>query len=197
MKKLINEGDAKNPDWQYLWDNCIVDEKAKGKINWAIDQYLENIDKYKFIEDQTGVPKWFVAGIHMRESGFNFDGCLHNGDPWHLKTKNVPKGRGPWESWEEAAVDALAYDKVTKETTNTIVKCLDRALKYNGLGYRSRTGDRGVIEYSPYVCAYTNWHDETSKFVSDGRYDKNAPEKQLGIMAFWKALENRSLIQVS
>ena len=40
----------------------------------------------------------------------SFKGCLHNGNPWNQVTTDVPKGLGPWKSFEEAAIDALKYD---------------------------------------------------------------------------------------
>lgn len=192
--KLVNDGTPRKPDWQYLWDHCLVDEKAIPRLERAKDTYLANIDKYMAVEKKTGVPCWFVAGLHMRESGFNFKTCLHNGQPWNKVTTIVPKGLGPWASWEEAAIDALYHDKMTPKKTATIAKCLDQAFRYNGIGYLKKEGDKGKVEYSPYVCAYTNWHDETSKYVADGYYDPDAEEKQLGVMAFWKYLEMHELL---
>jgi hypothetical protein len=34
-------------------------------------------------------------------------GSLAQGDPWNRTSVHVPKGRGPFKSWEDAAVDAL------------------------------------------------------------------------------------------
>lgn len=198
VKDMVNDGSPVAPDWSYLWDNCILDnnQKANNLLNSAVKKFVDNREKYQAVSSATGVPDWFIAGLHMRESSFSFTGCLHNGDPWNKVTKNVPKGRGPWKSWDEAAIDALAYDKITAEKTNTIEKCLEYAFRFNGVGYKKKIGDKGVIEYSPYVVAYTEWHDETSKYKSDGVYDKNAKEEQLGVMAFWKKLENLGLITI-
>jgi hypothetical protein len=32
-------------------------------------------------------------------------------------------------------------------------------------------------------------HDETGKYTSDGEYNAMAPEKQLGVCALWRGLE--------
>lgn len=185
--KLINEGTPRNPDWQYLWDHCVVDEKAISRLERAKDTYLANIEKYKSVERKTGVPAWFVAGLHMRESGFNFKTCLHNGQPWNKVTTIVPKGLGPWTSWEEAAIDALEFDDITPDKINTMEKSLYFAFRFNGTGYARK----GI--YSPYVWSGTNWYSK-GKYVKDGVYDPEFVDKQLGVAAFWKYLGMHALL---
>ena len=58
---------------------------------------------------------------------------------------------------------------------------LEFSERFNGLGYRSKIGDSGKIELSPYVFAGTNLHDETGKYVADGKYSQTAKEAQLGV----------------
>ncbi len=193
----INDGSAKSPDWNFVWDHCQIDQtdSAKKMLDWAITIIMKNKDKYIEVEKATKAPWWFVAGLHYREASLRFDGCLHNGDPWNKVTTHVPRGLGPWSSWAEAAIHAIRYDKLIFDSW-TIAECLYRAEKFNGFGYRKKIGDNGVIEYSPYVTAYTNWSDEDSKYKGDGVYDPNARESQLGVMAIWKEMENRGLINV-
>lgn len=53
------------------------------------------------------VPWEVIAVIHQRESSGNFNTYLGNGQALNKKTTIVPKGRGPFSSWEEGAIDAL------------------------------------------------------------------------------------------
>src|ERR1035437_7345796 len=78
------------------------------------DQYLKlswNRERYEAVEKITSVP-WQVVGVlHMRESDFNFDCNLCNGEPLNQVTQLEPKGLGPWATWEDSAADAIKYDK--------------------------------------------------------------------------------------
>ena len=199
IKKTKNEGTPVNPDWDYIWDNLEPDSTAEAKklLDYNIKFYLKYKTKMIEVEKITGIPEWFIAGATMREMGWDMNGCLHNGDPWNRVTVNVPKGRGPWSSWVEAAVDALAFDKITPEKVNTIAKACEKIFRFNGTGYKTKIGDHGVVEYSPYCVAYSNFHDETSKYKSDGKYDPKAKEQQLGVITFWKEIERRGLATIS
>lgn len=125
-------------------------------------------------------PVDLMFALHFRESSLDFKGVLHNGERilgTGRKTKLVPSGRGPFLTWEEAAIDALMLKKAMFPREWTLASKLEFAEKFNGLGYRNTS------EFSPYVFAGTNFHDETGKYVADGKYSSTAPEKQLGVAA--------------
>jgi len=63
--------------------------------------------RYQAVSAKTGVPWPFIAVAHERESSQDWTGSLAQGDPWNRASTHVPAGRGPFKSWEEAAVDAL------------------------------------------------------------------------------------------
>lgn len=141
---------------------------------------------YKSIEKKTGIPAAFVAAIHTRESGSDvgvFKRYLGNGQPINQVTTIVPKGRGPFKTWEEGAIDALVkikgYDKIKNWTLET---CITEWEKYNGLGYKNRG------KLSPYVWSKTNHGDNTGLFVRDGVYDQNAKDGNIGCMALYLLL---------
>ena len=173
---------AKNPDWTELWKTCVVDQNRVTEVTQVCAKILSYKDKYLAVEAKTNVPWYLVAALHYREASLNFNTCLHNGDPLPGPTKHVPKGRGPFKSWEEAAIDALKYDGLDHIKLETVISCLVMAEKFNGLGYR-KTG-----EYSPYVWAGTNQSDETGKYVADGYFSSSAREQQLGVAAIFKGL---------
>lgn len=171
------------PNFKNLWDTCQLDNCVIEDNKKVFSTIYANILKYKLVESITGAPWKLIAAIHYRESSLSFKGCLHNGDPWNKVTTHVPKGRGPFESWQAAAVDALMMDKGNFPAIWNIEGQLEFAEKFNGLGYR-RTN-----ELSPYIWAYTNHHDETGKYVADGRYSATAHEDQLGIAAIMLGID--------
>jgi hypothetical protein len=87
----------------------------------------------------------------------------------------VPKGRGPFKSWEDAAVDALTNCApfAARWRDWSIGGILTLLEQYNGLGYAAR----GVA--SPYVWAGTDQY-VSGKYVRDGVYDPNVVDRQLG-----------------
>ena len=96
-----------------------------------------------------------------RESDCDFDTYLGNGEPLDEVTTLVPAGRGPFDSWEEGAIDALTYDGLTEVTDWRLEKMLFHLEKYNGLGYHNK----GLP--SPYLWAGTTIQ-EPGKYVADG-----------------------------
>ena len=135
--------------------------------------------RYRSVQAATGVPWYFIGALHMRESSCNFAGVLHNGE--HIigtgrVTSLVPAGRGPFSSWEEAAVDALKLKDMHRVQAWSPARMLYQAELFNGLGYVGK----GIN--SPYVWAGTN-HEQPGKYVADHVFDPNADDKQLGVAA--------------
>lgn len=156
---------------------------AKFTRSTNINAVAENISRsrarYEAVSKATGVP-WDVIGvIHYRESSGNFAGVLHNGQKIigkGTKTTLVPKGRGPFSTWEEAAIDALmnCAPYAGKNKDWSIAGTLDILERYNGLGYRKK----GLP--SPYLWAGTDQY-KIGKYVADGKYDPEHVDKQLGV----------------
>jgi lysozyme family protein len=195
----VDDGTFKKPDFTYLWDNATLREDKLNHIQSVCKRIMDNAGVYKRVSlegkrmarlyhgiETPYIPWYFIAVLHYRESNMDFRGVLHNGQRilgTGKQTTWVPKGRGPFETWEEAANDALFILKHfhwNKEWD--IYKCIERAERYNGLGYRNKG------HYSPYLFSGTNHYDGKGKYVADGRYDRNAVEKQLGVVAIWKGL---------
>src|SRR5215470_13463136 len=64
--------------------------------------------RYVAVSAKTKVPWFVIAVIHEREASQSFKANLAQGDPFNKVSIHVPKGRGPFDSWEDAAFDALA-----------------------------------------------------------------------------------------
>jgi lysozyme family protein len=134
--------------------------------------------RYQVVEARTGVPWFIIAVIHERESSQSWAASLAQGDPWNKVSIHVPKNRGPFPSWEEAATDALVVcpPHAAKWTDWTIGGALCLLEQYNGLGYAAR----GLP--SPYIWASTDQYQK-GKYIADGHFDPNAVDHQLGCAA--------------
>ncbi len=134
--------------------------------------------QYQSVSAATNVPWAVIAVIHEREASQSWKASLAQGDPWNKVSIHVPAGRGPFASWEDAAVDALVNcaPKAASWTDWSIGGALTLLEEYNGLGYAAKGRP------SPYVWASTDQYVK-GKYVADGHYDPNAVDHQLGCAA--------------
>lgn len=159
------------------------------KINAASAKIAANRSRYELVSKVTGVP-WDVIGvIHYRESSNDFRGVLHNGQRiigTGKKTTLVPAGRGPFSTWEEAAIDALVncHPHLAKNKDWSLGTTLDKLEAYNGLGYRNK----GLP--SPYLWAGTDQYVK-GKYVADGKFDPSHVDQQLGVAALLMKLREK------
>ncbi|MDI3563567.1 hypothetical protein [Bradyrhizobium sp. Arg816] len=139
--------------------------------------------RYQVVEQATGVPWFVIAVIHERESSQNWKGSLAQGDPWDRVSVNVPAGRGPFASWEAAAIDALVncHPYLAKRKDWSLAGILIGLELYNGLGYATK----GVP--SPYLWSGTDQY-KAGKYVADGKYDPSKVDAQLGCCALLKSM---------
>lgn len=162
--------------YRNLWDRSGPDSHRVSEIRNTVQKIINNKDKYRRVEEDTTVPWFWVACVHYRESTLNFGTHLHNGQPLNKRTTITPKGRGPFNTFAESAIDAIRLKKLHTVKEWTVERCLYEWERYNGWGYFGR-------ENSPYVWAGTTQSDEVGKYIRDGVYDPNAPEVQLGCAA--------------
>lgn len=134
--------------------------------------------RYQTVATKTGVPWFAVAVIHERESSQNWRASLAQGDPWSRVSIHVPAGRGPFKSWEEAAIDALTdcAPHLARHKDWSVGGTLTELEQYNGLGYAARDVP------SPYLWAGTDQY-KSGKYVRDGVYDAAAVDRQPGCAA--------------
>jgi lysozyme family protein len=175
----INDGSTRYPDFSYLYDNCKV--YPSKELDNVVKKIISTANIYKEVERATGVPWELIAALNYRESSLDFKTYLGNGELLSRKTKLVPKGRGPFKTWSEGAIDALRYDKLDKKIINTPALMCAQAELFNGLGYRNK----GI--YSPYVWSGTSFYS-TGKYTSDGIYNPIRRDSQLGVAAIIKGL---------
>jgi lysozyme family protein len=117
---------------------------------------------YQAIARATGV--WqFIAAAHEHESSQNWDTSLAQGDPWNRVSRLVPASRGPFRSWEEAAIDALVncQPNTARNKDWSAGGTLTALEEYDGLGYAARGAP------SAHVWSGTDQH-VSGKYVRDG-----------------------------
>ena len=176
-----------------LWTKAHLkdDPLSKKKLMLYSSKVIANIKRYQFIQKETGVPWQLVAAIHGLEASFNFNACLHNGDPLGKKTTHVPAGLGPFFTWESSAIDVLNRHHVDKIKHWSIPECLQFAEAFNGMGYLLKHTDVN----SPYLWSMTNLYTK-GKYVADGKYDPQAVSKQVGVAALFLDLKMQNLLDI-
>lgn len=140
--------------------------------------------RYQVIEKATGVPWFIIAVIHEREASGNFSCQLAQGDPLHAASIHVPKGRGPFATFEAGALDALIacapHAAAWKDwSPGGALALLEQ---YNGLGYYEHG------KPSPYIWSGTNQYI-SGKYVADGVYAPNVVDRQLGCAGLLLAMQ--------
>jgi lysozyme family protein len=174
----------------------LVALKAANAKRWAnakltqdftsVSRHLVSPDakpRYEAVSARTGVPWAVIAVIHERECSQDWTGSLAQGDPWNRASVHVPAGRGPFISWEEAAIDALVNcaPRTAGNKDWDIGGTLAKLEEYNGLGYAAR----GMP--SPYIWSGTDQY-KSGKYVRDGVYDRAAVDSQPGCAGLLMAM---------
>lgn len=172
---------------------CVVDPGRLAAVDRMVDRIVANKPRYEPVSAATGVP-WYVIGlIHGLEAGFSFNAHLHNGDPLTARTYQQPEGRpvsgSPPFTWEESALDALAYDHLTGWGDWDLVGTLYKLEAFNGMGYRHLSPPIP----SPYLWAGSNQYAQ-GKFTSDGHYDPSAVSQQIGAATALKRMQQRGVV---
>jgi lysozyme family protein len=165
------------------WKACQVNPHLIPTIDAISQRLVAAKDRYRAVWSSTGVPWPIIAVIHERECSQSWLGSLAQGDPWNRVSVHVPRGRGPFASWEAAAIDALAHcpPYAAQNHDWSIGGALVLLEEYNGLGY-ARMG-----RPSPYLWASTDQY-QSGKYIADGHYDPHAIDHQIGCSALLKRM---------
>lgn len=171
--------------------NALATANAKRWANAKVTKNFTGIAKallaakprYQAVEARTGVPWWAIAVIHERESSQDWSRSLAQGDRWDRVSVHVPAGRGPFKSWEDAAVDALVNcgPWLARKKDWRIGPALANLELYNGAGYVNR----GIP--SPYIWAGTDQY-QAGKYVADGKFSPTTVDPQPGCAGMLKAM---------
>ncbi len=169
------------PIYAKQWDEAEYQAGRIGAITSTARAILRFKDRYAAVERVTSVPWYWIGPTHVRESDMDWNASLAQGDPWRRVSIHVPAGRGPFASWEAAAIDALQLDGLTRVIDFRLEKLIYFWEQFNGWGYFAHHVS------SPYVWGGTSIQ-QAGKYVADGRWSASAWDKQLGCAAMLKKL---------
>ena len=163
--------------------------------------YEKNIERYKELAEETGVPPELIAIIHYRENSGDylngsFNVYLHNGEQLGNVTVKEPKNIIFYD-FNLAAIDAINKKKDYKEKyyltsdSKDIVAMMCFAEVYNGLGYYNN----GHI--SPYLYSGTNVYI-SGKYVEEKNaageyisvYKEDVVDEQIGVYILLNSILN-------
>lgn len=163
----------------------ILIANVPGIVTRKTNQILANKERYQAVAHKfinPGLKWWLVACAHEMECTQDFSKYLGNGQSLLRKTTIVPIGRGPFNSFEDGAVDALILQGIDKVSDWSIGNVLYILEGYNGYGYSKYHSIN-----SPYLWSGSD-HYVMGKYTSDGKYDPYAVSQQIGIALLLKTL---------
>lgn len=165
------------PEYARRWAAMQIKPGKVRSLDAVARKIIAGKAEYQRVEADTGVP-WAVVGVlHNREASCDFKGVLHNGEKiigTGRKTRLVPKGRGPFKTWHEAALDAIAIKGWDKSTVWSIEFFLFASEVFNGMGYRGH----GVP--SAYLWSFSDQYVK-GKYVADHVWDADVVDQQMGV----------------
>lgn len=154
------------------------------EINSAAHRVYAKRGRYNEVSAKTGVPIAWLLAIDEREGGGDPLSYLGNGE--HVigtgrKTTLVPKGRGPFLTWQDGAIDAILFEKLDEVPSWTMPRACFEAEGWNGFGPRMHH------RYSGYLWAGTDIY-LGGKYVADGKWDPSTIDQQLGVVPMMRKL---------
>ncbi len=161
------------PRYAAWWNKMVIKTGRQHEMTALAAFAIAHKEIYVAVHFATGVPWWLVAVLHRRESDANFYTYLGNGDPLSRRTTHVPKGRGPFPTFQAGAIDALHLDGLDRVHDWRLEKALYYCELFNGFGY----ANRGLP--SPYNWGGTNIQ-RPGKYVADGVWSSSAWDGQPG-----------------
>ena len=168
--------------YEGLYDTMREIPEWRKRISISESAVLNNERLYQRVAMDAGVPWEFIGLLHLMEAGCNTRRQILNGQHFDAVTTIVPVGLGPWDTWEDSALEALSPYRGMPSTPGMIALELER---HNGPGYAKRDLN------SPYLWSGTNHGLGVGKFIADGKYDPGAVSEQVGAMVVLHRLRFR------
>ena len=167
-----------------LYESMIIKSSVLPSLYTQVGFIKSNQPRYESISHHfpnPGLKWWLVAVLHSLECSLNFTRYLGNGQPLNQVTTISPKGRGPFDTFEAGAIDAIEENELDKIADWSIGNVLFKLEGYNGYGYIQH----GIN--SPYLWAGSNQY-VSGKFISDGHFDPRDISSQIGVALLLKNL---------
>lgn len=177
------------PDQVARWTQATINPAWSIALDCNVAIFKHNLERYETITRMrpNGVPANIIFGLHQRESSGNFRCHPHEGSPLTGRTRYVPKGRLPLPAqppftFEQSAADAYyVVDRLDLVNWTNLQQALQGIESFNGLGYQKFHSDVP----SPYLWngLLINGRATRGKYTGDGKFDRYATDKQLGVAA--------------
>ena len=172
-------------DYQNKWNSMIPRPQYLSQIKSSAALCLRGKEEYQKAAKVTGLPWELIAVIHKMEGNCDMKACLANGERiigTGRKTTLVPRGKGPFNSFHESAIDSIGSESRRPigfrwDVPNTLFYLE----MYNGFGPRNKGYP------SAYIWSYTN-HYSKGKYIADGVWSAEAVSKQCGAAIILKEL---------
>lgn len=178
--------DSLKSEYERNWANLEIRPARLEDANAVARKAIKGKATYQQVERLTDVPWHFIALCHYRESNFDFDTYLGNGESLHRVTSIVPKGRGPFASFVDGAVDALRIENYVGAKDWGVARTLFRLEGFNGFGYHAKDCN------SPYLYGGSTLYGppeaRAGKFVRDHVFDPSHVDSQLGTAVILHAM---------
>lgn len=182
-------------DLSQHWKTIRIKTSFREPARKVAGKLIGNRARYKEIEERTGVPWFFIALLHQRESNANFATYLGNGQSLARVTTIVPKNRGPFkgaDAFNRGAIDALNLLGFTAIRDWSVERMLYLIVKWNGFGYYFKKRP------NPYLWSGSYHYDDpegadgevnaAGKYIRDGVYDPKAVDHQIGAAVLLRAM---------
>ena len=167
---------------EYIADLAAAKPTRSSEAVAVAKNLLVNRARFLAMQALCGVPALWVMPVFERENP-SFSSYLGNGDPLNRVTVHVPKGRGPFDSWEAGAADALNLDHITQVTGWTWAWACYDVGRWNGFGPRNHGRPSG------YLWSGTTIY-QGGKYVADGVWSRGTFDHQLGCVEIGEQLLN-------
>lgn len=176
---MIQPFEKLGPEYEKWVANCRPRPEKVSVIDSVARRLTrsESLTNFALVHKNLGIPELITIPSFERECGCNFACSPAQGDRWDHVSVHVPKGRGPFKSWYDAAYDT--YHNLDRLDVHSAPFSMAYACywweKINGFGYRAH-GLR-----SPYIVGGTNLQ-QPGKYVADGEFDSSVMDSQLGCL---------------
>ncbi len=177
------------------WDTATINPRHYIALDRMVALYQRLAPRYAAIERlrANGVPSEILFCLHQRESSGSFACHPHEGSPLTHRTRDVPKGRIPGApppyTFLQSAEDAYyVCDRLDLIGWHRVSTALQGVESFNGLGYQRFHPEVP----SPYLWSGTSLY-KRGKYTADGRFDHFAIDRQPGVAAILKRMEQRGL----
>lgn len=163
----------------------VLVSNVPAQVKAKTDRMILNKQRYRNVARMFANPiRWYhIACFHEMEGEQNFSTYLGNGQTIFKKTTIVPKGRGPFASFEQGAVDSIRLEGLDKVNDWSIGNFLYIAEGFNGFGY-----SKFKHINSPYIWSGSSQYT-SGKYISDGVYSTSEVSQQIGIALLLKSLD--------